>query len=74
MSNGFKLRECRFRLYVRKTFFIIRVGETLEQLAQRSSGGSIPGNIQGQVGWASEQPGVVEDVPTHCRGVGLDDL
>jgi len=33
----------------------------------------IPGNIEGQVGWSSEQPGLVEDVPAHCRGVGLDD-
>jgi len=22
----------------------------------------------------SEQPGLVEDVPAHCTGVGLDDL
>jgi len=36
------------------------------------SGGPIPGNIQGQVGWGSEQPGVVEDLPAHCRRVGLD--
>jgi len=21
-----------------------------------------------------EQPGLVEDVPAHCRGIGLDDL
>jgi len=31
-------------------------------------------NIQGQVGQGSEQPDVAEDVPAHCRGVGLDDL
>jgi len=43
-------------------------------IAQRGSGGPIPGNLQGQVGWGSEQPGLVEDVPAHCRGVGLDDL
>jgi len=49
-------------------------GETLEHVAQRGSGGPIPGNIQGQVGWCSEQPGLVEDVTAHCRGVGLDDL
>ena len=47
---------------------------TLEQVAQRSGRCSIPGNIQGQVGWGSEQPGLVEDVPAHCRAVGLDDL
>jgi len=45
-------------------------GETLAQVAQRSSGGPIPGNIQGQVGWGSEQPGLVEDVPAHGRGQG----
>jgi len=48
--------------------------ETLEQVAQRGSGGPIPENIQGQIGWGSKQPGLVEDVPAHCRGVGPDDL
>ena len=48
----------------------MKCGETLEQVAQRGSGGPIPGNIQGQVGQGSEQPGLVEDVPAHCRGVG----
>ena len=28
----------------------------------------IPANIQGQVRRGSEQPGLVEDVPAHCRG------
>jgi len=41
---------------------------------QRGSGGPIPGNIQGQVGQGSEQPGLAEDDPAHCRGVGLDGL
>jgi len=26
--------------------------------------------VQGQVGRSSEQPGLVEDVPVHGRGVG----
>ena len=30
----------------------------------------IPGSVQGQVGWGFEQPGVVEGVPVHGRGVG----
>jgi len=34
----------------------------------------IPGNIQGQVARGFEQPGLVEDVPVHGRGVGLHDL
>jgi len=49
-------------------------GETLEQVAQRGSGGPTRGNIQGQVGRGSEQPGLVEDIPARCRGIGLDDL
>ena len=28
------------------------------------------GSVQGQVGWSSEQPGLVKDVPAHGRGVG----
>jgi len=49
-------------------------GETLEQVAQRRGQCPIPGNVQGQVGRGSEKPDLVEDVPAHCRGVGLDDL
>jgi len=46
----------------------------LEQVAQRSGRCPIPGNIQGQAEQGSEQPDLVEDVPAHCRGIGLDDL
>ena len=49
-------------------------GETLAQVAQRGGRCPIPGNIQGQVGQDSEQPDLAEDVPAHCRGVGLGDL
>jgi len=31
-------------------------------------------NIQDQVGWGSEQPDPVEDVPAYCRGFGLSGL
>ena len=34
-------------------------GEALEQAAQRGCGCSIPGGVQGQVGWGPEQPGLV---------------
>jgi len=40
-------------------------GETVEQVAQSGSGGPMPGSIQSQVGWGSEQPGLVEDVPAY---------
>lgn len=32
------------------------------------------GNTQGQVGGGSKQPDLVEDVLSHCLGIGLDDL
>jgi len=48
--------------------------ETLEQIAQRGGRCPIPGNVQGQVGRGSERPDVVEGVPAHCRGVGLNGL
>ena len=35
--------------------FYNRDGEALDQIAQRDSGSPIPGDIQGQVGWGSEQ-------------------
>jgi len=49
-------------------------GETLEQIAQTGGRCPIPGNIQGQVGQGLEQPDLVEDVPTHCRELGVDGL
>jgi len=73
-SNDFKLKEGRFRLDRRKQFFYSEDGDTLAQVAQRGSGGPIPGNIQGQAGRVSEQPALAEDVPAYCREVGLDDL
>jgi len=54
--------------------FDSRGGEAPEQVSQSSGGCPIPGNIQGQAGWGSKQSHLVEDVPAHFRGVGLDDL
>jgi len=71
--NGFKLRKGRFRADKEEIFYH-EGGETVEQIAQRGCGGPIPGDIQDQVGRGSEQPGLVEDKPAQCRGVGLDDL
>jgi len=53
---------------------LFECGETVEQVSKRGSGGPIPGNIQVQVGWGSEQPHVAEDDLAYCREVALDDL
>lgn len=45
----------------------------VKQVVQKGGKSPIPGNIQGQVGWGSEQLDLVENVPACCR-VGLDDL
>ena len=72
--NGFKLKEERFRLDIRKKIFHDKSSEEQEQVAQRCDGYSIPGNIQSWAGWDSEQPDLVVDVPVHCKGVGLEGL
>ena len=45
-------------------------GEALAQVAQRSCVCPLPGSVQGQVGLGLEQPGLVEYVVVHGRGVG----
>ncbi|KAK4823398.1 hypothetical protein QYF61_001772 [Mycteria americana] len=74
-GNGFKLKEDRFTIGHKEDFFFFYEGvETPEQVAQRSCGCSIIGNVQGQVGRGSEQPDLVKNVPAHGRGVELHDL
>ncbi|PKU48080.1 hypothetical protein llap_1637 [Limosa lapponica baueri] len=60
-SNGFKLKEGKFRLDIRywEEILYCEGGEALEQVAQRSHGCPFPGCVQGQVGWGFEQPGLL---------------
>jgi len=73
-GNGFKLKESKSRLDIKKNFFMVKVLKHWHRLPREGDRCAIPGNMHSQTGRGSEQPDLVEDVPAHCRGVGLDDL
>jgi len=48
----------------------MRVMKHWHRVPREALDAPLPGSLQGQVGWSSEQPGLVEDVPAHGMGVG----
>ena len=46
----------------------------VKYIAQRGGRNPVPGDIQGQARWGSEQSYLAVGVPVHCREDGPDDL
>ena len=53
----------------KEEIFYSEGGEAMAQFAQRSCGCPLSGSAQDQARWGFEQPGGVEGVPTHDRGL-----
>lgn len=70
-SNGFKLKEDRFRLEIRKRFFTVRVGKQRHRLPKEILDAPSLEIFQVRLDGV---PHLFEGNPAHCREIGLDGL
>jgi len=71
-SNGFKLRESTFRLDIRKKISMTRVVKRWHRLPREAVETPFLETFKSRLDGALSN--LVEDVPAHCRGGGLDGL
>lgn len=63
------MKEGKFRQDTKKKIFTMVMVRHMNRLLRE-----MVENIQVKFGCGSKQPDLAEDVPVHCRGVGLADL
>jgi len=69
--NHFKLKECRFRLNIRKKFFTMRVVRHGNRLPREAVAALSPEVFKAKLDRAlSNLEGLLEGVPAHGRGGG----
>lgn len=68
-SNGFKLKEGKFR-FILKESFTMRVVRHWEWLPKRVVDATSL-DVQDHVGWGSEQPEIMETCPSPWQGAGM---
>ena len=72
-GSGFKLKEVRFMLDMRKKNCTMRVVKHWKMLPREMVDAPSLETFKVRLD-RTQQPYLIEDVPAHCRGFGLDNL